>query len=261
MYIDESGTSSPTYQPSFPYILTGIVVEASKQKELKDIFNELKIKYWGKADIVLHSEDIGKNINECSIFRSNGKLKAEFIDDLIDAIHRAPILCFHAIIDKTKISSTWQETTIIKKTGQSVIFNFLAYLLTRKTDVRSKIIIEASSVFKDAEYLKAFTVFLSPGNKLVDSDFPDFDIIKKSLTQISYVTKLNNDTETQLADILSYAASCKYREIMGASYSANSYKARICKVLDEKLFVMPTTVPVSKRAMLNKINSFDIITP
>lgn len=180
MFIDESGTSSPAHFPTFPYTLTGIVVEESKQEELKQLFDDIKMKYWGNTDIVLHSEDIGKNINDCVIFRNNSVLKNEFIENLLQAIHVAPVLSFHALVDKTKLNATWKETTIIRKTARSVFFNFLTYLLTRPEGSKGKLIIEASTVFKDAEYLSAFAFFLSPGNNLVDKDFPGYDVIKKA---------------------------------------------------------------------------------
>lgn len=259
LYVDESGTSSPTFRPNFPYILTGIVIEESKQDKLKELFDTLKLKYWGNTNVVLHSEDIGKNINECSIFRGNSALKKEFIEDLLDVINKAPVLSFHALVDKSKLPNNWKEATIIKKTAQSVFFNFLTYLLTRPNNSRGKLIIEASSVFKDAEYLKTFTFFLSPGCKLIDEDFPGFEIIKKRLTQISFVTKLNNDSETQMADILGYGAYCKYQQMNGASFSEGSYKGKICSIIDKKVFALPQSASDEKKKLFKKINSFEII--
>ena len=259
LYVDESGTSSPKFRPDFPYILTGVVIEQSKQDELKQIFDDLKMKYWRKTNVVLHSEDIGKNINECQIFRNNSTLKNAFIEDLMAAIEGAPVLCFHAIVEKSKLPPTWVETTVVKRTGQSVFFNFLTYLLTRPSGSRGKLIIEASSVFKDSEYLKAFTYFLSPGCKLIDADFPSFDEIKKRLTQISFVTKLNHDTETQIADILGYGAYCKYQQMNGASFSENSYKGKICKVIDKKQFTLPQNASESKKVFFRKIDPFHVI--
>lgn len=259
LYVDESGTSSPTFHPDFPYVLSSVVIEQSKQKELETQFDELKLKYWGTKDIVLHSEDIGKNINDCRIFRNKSELKNQFIDDLMDTVRKAPAFCFYAIVEKTKLPPTARETTIVKKTAQSVFFNFLAYLLTRPDDSRGKIIIEASSAFKDVEYLKSFTHFLSPGCKLIDADFPPYDIIRKKLTQLSFVTKLNHDTETQIADILSYGAHCKYKQVKGASYSDNSYKGKICAVIDEKMFILPRSASGERKKFYKKIKSFDII--
>ncbi|HET9173828.1 MAG TPA: hypothetical protein VFN56_00935, partial [Candidatus Saccharimonadales bacterium] len=236
-----------------------IVIEQSKQVKLEKLFDALKVKYWGTSDIVLHSEDIGKNINDCSIFKNNSGLKSNFIDDLMKSLHKAPVICFHAVVDKSKLASSWQETTVVRKTAQAVFFDFLAYLFTRPPDSRGKIIIEASSPFKDSEYLKAFTYFLSPGCKLIDTHFPSYEEIKKTLTQISFVTKLNHDTETQIADILAFGASCKQQQNNGASFSPNSYKGKICQLIDEKQVSVPIDASAKDKRFYAKIESFKLI--
>ncbi len=239
LYIDETGTSSPKNIRQNPYILTGIVVEETNQDKINANLDNLKIKYWGHTNVSLHSEDIGKNLKDFTIFRSKQGLKEQFIDDLVSCLGNCPFMTFHALVDKKKIAPTWTETTVIRKTAQSLFFNFLSYQLTRPPRSRGKIIIEASSTYKDSEYLKAFTSFISPGCPMIDGDFPDFHEIRTKLTQISFVTKLNNDIETQIADIMSYGALCKYKVTNGLTFIRGTYEQKMFDLVTLKQFHLP----------------------
>ncbi len=123
LFIDESGSSTPNYQPEMPYVLVGCAIEDSKREAVKKKADELKKKYWGKTSVVFHHYELDKNKNHYDIFRDKPELKEKFRADLIDFLHRAPVTVFVSIVDKQKIESNWTAETIIKKANRSVFFS------------------------------------------------------------------------------------------------------------------------------------------
>jgi len=264
LHIDESGNSSPTYQPTHPYILVGCVIDAQKKDILASKANNIKNKYFGSSEVVLHSLDIAANAKDFKIFKGNLALKNAFLNELLSLIRTAPIVAFVAIIDKTKIRGTWTEETVVRITARSVFFNFISFLYSRKKPKslvypKGEIIIEAATSTKDIHYLKAFSYFLSPACKYLDKDFGNANSVRKVISSISFVTKDNNDVETQIADLLGYAANCKYaKDIDGKVYPKNSYEAKLISALEARLFKMPMATGTLKRKFFSKVNAFQI---
>lgn len=264
LHIDESGSSIPSYEPGHPYILVGCVIDALRKEQLADRANALKLKYFGRKDVVFHSVDIADNAKDFKIFRGKNELKEKFLGELIDLIKNAPVVAFVAIIDKTRLTGPWTEETVVRTTARSVFFNFISFLYSRKKPKntaypKGEIVIEAATSTKDVHYLKAFSYFLTPACKYLDKDFGSTDSVRKVLTSMTFVTKDNNDVETQIADLLGYAASCKYAQTKdGIVYPRNSYEAKLIKALDARLFKMPVDTGSLKKRFFSKLNAFEI---
>ncbi|MGB4758553.1 MAG: hypothetical protein WBP26_00685 [Candidatus Saccharimonadales bacterium] len=256
--IDESGTPSPTYLPEHPYTLVGCAIDEEKREALSLKADELKKKYWKRTDVIIHHKDLAKCKNEFSIFAGKPVLKEEFKKDLLHFLNTAPVNVFVASVDKQQISSTWKQGTVIRKTARAVFFDYIAFLYTRKSP-HGNIIIEASDSTKDKNYLDAFTYFLSPACPHLDIDFSVRDI-KNVVTSVMFVTKMNNDNETQIADILGYAANCLFnKKARKKTYGKGSYELLIIKALEAKMFKIQANLGMEKQKFAKKIKGHQII--
>lgn len=258
LFIDESGTPAPNYLPQHPYTLIGCAIDVDKREALAHKADVLKKKYWKKTDIIIHHKDLDKCKNDFSIFAGKPDLKEEFKKDLLHFLNTAPVNVFVVSVDKRTITSTWKQETIIRKTARAVFFDYIAFLYTRKSP-HGNIIIEASDSSKDKNYLDAFTYFLSPACPHLDEDFSVRDI-RNVVTSVMFVTKMNNDNETQLADILGYAANCLFnKKARSKIYKSDSYESLLIKALEAKMFKVQANLSPEKKKFAKKIKSHQII--
>lgn len=258
LFIDESGNAGPIYLPDRPYILVGCAIDGEKRASLEQKANALKMKYWRKTNVVLHHVDLKDSKGVFSILAGDVAKQEAFKKDLLQYLHSAPVNVFVSVVNKQKVTPSWTINTVVKKTARSIFADYIAFLYTRKSP-RGDIIIEASDSLKDKEYLDAFRYFLSPDCKDLDTDFSVRNI-RDVITSITFVTKQNNDNETQVADILGYAASCKYkRDTLGETIAEGSYEADLIKVLEAKIFAPYPAMGPSKMIFANKVNGYKII--
>lgn len=254
LYIDELGMSHPkSFEKSPYYILVGCIIDEYHQKDLEDHANNIKFKYWGKTNVIFHSAEMARNLGDFEIFDGNEKLKQEFEKDIFKLLQNAPVTITAAIIDQEKAyKSFWAEKTVISRSAEKVLFNFLAFIYT-KVPCRGKVIIEASSGYRDVEYLAAFNELLSPN---LQRKYPEFSNVREYLTSINFVTKQNHDIESQVADLLAYGIRC-IQEVKktGVAYPAKSYEAKIMKIVSSKLIKMSPTMKDSKKKYFEKIES------
>lgn len=260
LYIDELGNSHPGNHSVSPYyILMGCVIDESNQADLKMYADHIKFKYWGKTDVVFHSVDMAKNARDFAIFRGKSNLKKEFQKDLLQFLRGSKVQLIVCLVDKAAVLARgWDERKVVDATAKSVLSSFLAKVKASSPST-GKVIFEISNGFKDKIYLENFNYLISPNFARRDSDY-NFRDVQRTLTSINFVTKHNHDIETQISDILSYAARCKLkRDIEGVILAANSYEEKIVRVLENQLIRTPSTISASKKVFFDKINSFDIV--
>jgi len=143
-----------------------------------------------------------------------------------------------------------------KETSNLIFLHFVTWLLGI-ANAKGKINIESATAEKDRYYLNTFSYFLSPGNKQIDINYKT---IQELLTSISFVTKINHDTEEQLADLFAYAAKCKYlRLIKKQTFKIGTYEDKIIKLLDSKLWHLPQLAKEKKMRFYKNIEPFCII--
>ncbi|HMH31184.1 MAG TPA: DUF3800 domain-containing protein [Methylomirabilota bacterium] len=257
LFIDESGREHQSHQSKY-YILIGCIIEAAAQHELEVRSNQIKYRYWKRTDIVFHSREIDRNAGDFAIFAGNEKLKKEFMSDLVHLINSAPIKVTCCVVDKDKVYKVpWKHTTIIHKTADSVVLDFLRLIYSKTSAVTGVIVHEASGYEKDTEYLKAFNKVVTPAWTRKHPEFPN---IRERLTSITFATKLNHDIECEIADLLSYAALRKYKANHGIeTVDAGSYEEKLIAALDRKL-LLPVPTPKTKKSgkydYLNKVVGF-----
>lgn len=257
LFVDELGIPDPKDTTSDIYVLTGIAVKKEFQNELKINADHIKFKYWNRTNIVFHSREIGNNLKTFNIFKNNQALKNQFLKDLLKYLSISPINVFSIVTDK-KIARTinWNYVKVLKESIRLLYYNFLTFLLG-KTNCNGKIVVESASAEKDVYYLKFFAYYTSPHCKELNVDYK---IIRNILTSIFFVTKRNFDIEEQIADLLSYAGKCKYKEeFQRQQFLPNSYENHIIKVYNSKIFSKPKNLKASKLKFYKKVDSFVIL--
>jgi intracellular sulfur oxidation DsrE/DsrF family protein len=257
LYIDELGMSHPaSFDKSPYYILVGCVIDEQYQNDLENHANHIKYKYWGNTDIILHSADMARNTKEFHIFANDPARKESFYKDLLAMLNTAPVTITAAIIDKEKAyKSFWAEQTVISRSTEMVLFNFLAYIFT-KLPCRGKIVIEASNFDRDTQYLKAFNNLLSPS---FIKRHPEFLNVRKHLTSINFVTKQNHDTESQVADLLAYGIRCMHGSKLSKKMpEKDSYEYKIMNIAQTKLMKMAPNMGEEKKKYFALINPVGI---
>lgn len=250
-FIDELGSPSPQSSKQPIYILSGILLTEHASQNLETISNQIKFKYWNKTEVVFHSREIGRKQGDFKILNDNS-ISSNFEKDILQFLSHGQYSLFSVIVDKKKLPKNWNEITIYKRSSREIIKNFVFALLAQKT--KGKLTIESATAEKDFYYHKSAGHFLSNG-------FPSFDIaysdVQNVLTEISYVTKKNNDIEEQIADLLAYGIRLKYETTRKSRLS--SYEKKLIKIVESKLFKIDPKTGAKKMKFYSKIKSYVVI--
>jgi hypothetical protein len=258
LYIDELGSPNPS-SPSHDYfILSTCSVPDSTRDALLRHAEQIRFKYWGLGsnDITFHSYHIGRKTGAFAIFRGDDIAYQEFLNDILALLKSYPITTFVNLTDHAvAYARNWDTNTVLSKSTTHAVESFVRYLVGCK--VKGKIVIESATDAQNTFFLKAFTTYLAPNA----TNTLSFRTIQESLTSLSIVTKNNHDIEEQIADLFAYAARCKYeRDELSKTFRASSYEAKIINVLERKLYSVPSNTAPAKKRILNKIESFKVLT-
>lgn len=256
LFTDETGTPSILDKQSNLFILCGCTVLENQRNYIKKYADQIKFKYWGTDKVLFHSADIGKNTGHLQLFNKNSKLKEDFLNDLFVFLTRIPIKIICVVVDKNDASlKGWNKVKILSETTRILIKNYISIVYARGNS-KGKIIIESSSE-KDIYYLKVFNYFLGNGIKELKISHRG---IKDCITSISFVTKKNEDVETEIADIFAYGARCSYMSTnKSVEYSKSSYEEKISNLFSKKLFCVDPRTGHKKKTYLQKIEPFYIL--
>jgi len=257
LFTDELGNANLFDNNSEVYILCGCAVNTDYRKKLKILADQVKFKYWGHTEIVFHSRDIGRREKDFAIFKKNKQNYLCFINDLLTFLKRANFTVFVIVCDKKVAKNKgWNQIKIIRDTIRILYYHFISWLMGLSSS-KGRITIESATAEKDRYYLNDFSYFLSPGCKELSIGYKK---IRSILTSLSFVTKENSDIEEQLADLLAYAAKCKFmRSAKRSTFKVGSYEDRLIKVLEKKLFIFPDGVKDKKMKFYNIIKPFCVV--
>lgn len=248
-FIDELGSASPKANNSTIYILSGIMVTHQNREELKIKADQIKFKYWGRTDIVFHSREIGRGEGDF-INLKDQTIRSNFEKDLIKFLNNGLYNLFAVVVDKKKIPKNWVDVTIYKKTADCLIKNFILALLAQPGS-KGRLVVESATAEKDFYYHKAAGYYLSNGIRPLKISF---DEVQKVLTEISFVTKKNEDIEEQIADLLAYGIRLKYEKRKQSAMT--EYEQKLVKVVSCKLFVVNPNTGTKKKKFYSQIESF-----
>jgi hypothetical protein len=250
LYIDESGNASPKSTASPYYILCGVMITTGESIELKNKADHVKFKYFDRTNIILHSRDIGRGDGDFKILAKNNTIN-QFRSDVINLLRQGKYQLISVLVDKSRIPKNWNEKSIYKLTAETIIKDFIQALLAQP-NCKGKILIESATSEKDFYYHKSAVKFLSAGIKELRIPFNE---VQDKLTEISFVTKKNNDIEEQIADLLTYGIRVKYN----SKKSPSSYDKKLIEVVNEKLFKCHPNTGIKKKRYHSKIKGLTII--
>lgn len=252
LFIDELGSASPKSTISNIYLLSGIMISRESQEDLKIKADQIKFKYFNNTEIVFHSRDIGRKQGDF-IELQDPVINQNFQKDLIKFLNNGFFRLFSVLVDKEKMPKNWSEKTIYKKTSDHIIKNFILALLAQKNR-HGKLIVESATSEKDFYYHKTANYYLSNGFKNLGISFSD---VQNVLTEISFVTKKNNDIEEQIADLLAYGIKLKYQN--NKKQKLNWYEYQIVKVVENKLFKIDPHTGQKKKRFYSQIKNYEVL--
>jgi len=231
LYVDENGVSDLNHWDK-NFTLCGIVVTKYQSEELCTLADQIKFKYWGRTDVVFHSQEIDAKTGDFSIL-NDPNVKKNFFRDILLFLNSPSYRCIIVSVDKEKAKiSGWDSGKILDEANSKMIEMFLRFLTRQKRSCRGQVILESSSA-QDIAFYKRYAYYIGHG---LNSISLSADGVKETLTSLSFVSKSNYDTESQLADLLAYPATQKFLQQEGkTAITAGSQLEKICNVMSTKL--------------------------
>lgn len=169
LYVDELGTTNLSHVQAPYYILSGCTVDQEAKTALQSYSAMIKYKYWGVRynHVVFHSVEIGRREGDFAIFQNNDSLYNEFLEELLGFLANGNYRMLFVLLDKQKaVQQNWKEVTVLKRTTQSIVQNFITLIHAQKAS--GKVVIEASNPDRDYYFIKSFDFFfLEEFRKLV----------------------------------------------------------------------------------------------
>jgi len=228
IFVDETGKADFTHESEY-FCLSAIVINDNNRKRLKLVMDELKLKYFGAKGYVLHGSELKRTLR----FRKKSEL--EFAKDLRKAVLPIGFFALGTITDKLQAKKgNWIKDTILEKSYSMILSNLIKFVMAK--DYRGQIIAEASAHEQDLHLYRNFFKFMGNGIPRLSISSKD---VKRHVTAVTYVTKQNEDCETQLVDLLAGVIPIKYRLMRGRikESEVNEYDLELLRILDNKLFV------------------------
>jgi hypothetical protein len=192
IFIDESGTAKPeTYKVSPYFSLCGVLIGGENGHKLTLKLNFLKEKYFANKNFVIHAADLRWNL------KVRKKTLSAFAIDLGIILNECRFYLLYSLVYKEKsLKANWVSKTVYEYSYKSLLESMLKFLVTKK--MRGEIVAEISSFNQDQHLYKVFVKLIQLGIKKFRINHSQ---AKTTLSSLSFVTKLNNDAESQLADL------------------------------------------------------------
>lgn len=200
MFIDESGDHSlDKIDPSYPmFVLAGCIFDFDYYSQyVEPEINKLKIKHFGKTNVILRSYDIRKQKGEFSSLVDMIK-RTTFYEDLDGFISTLDFKIIAAAIRKDSLKNQY-------RTPSNPYHLCLRFILERavmylgKTGEKMIFRIESRQTHNDEKLAEVYESFR---NK--DQDMFKKDEIQAKLVDLSFNQKVQNIIGMQIADLVAY---------------------------------------------------------
>jgi hypothetical protein len=243
IFLDESGWADLNAVKQSPYYtVCGVVIKENCREGIKKGLEKIKEKYFGSKSYVLHLVRLRRDL------ASKHKQLSDFAIDLERFLKSHNFFLLIAVVDKAKaIKYSWANKTVYERIYKDVIGNLIKFLKARKSV--GHIYAEASTVHQDIFIYNNFFSYIANGLPSLSITPED---VKTHLTSLTYVTKLNNDAEQQIADLFGYCGTLQIKmnnkEIELSSL--DEIDQVLFKIMQSKYFqVDPSRVikPIKKR--------------
>lgn len=191
LFVDET---KPTIHSSI-FCLAGIVVERSYyEKTLVKNVSDLKVKYFGKSDIIFHFSDMKKNRGDfSSLF--NETLRENFWTDYVSLINDASFDILGVYFDNNKMNCLQhgKQKSNYNIAFYSLLDNFMHYLLDK--NAYGQICVESRTLNENRYLFDVFYKYQQNG-----SIFFMENQIKQYLSSIGFTVKGDNCIGLQIVD-------------------------------------------------------------
>src|ERR1035437_2947550 len=157
LYLDENGVSDLNHYDK-NFTLCGIVVTKYQAEEICIKADQIKFKYWGRTDIVFHSQEMNAKTGHFSIL-NDPNVKKSFYRDMNAFLSLPLYRCIVVSVDKEKAKlQGWNSGKILDEANDKVIEMFLKFLVRQKRPSRGRIILESSSA-QDIAFYKRYAYY------------------------------------------------------------------------------------------------------
>jgi len=267
--------------PTMPHFAVGgAVVHKHGNEFIIKRGDQIRFKYWGHTDVTFRGTDMRGWKGDFLNFRDIADPITSVVIDDRSSLRAGFEADFEKYIEKTSFRFIWtgvNKLDWIKKTPsvlpalanptakgwvpvitshekklsrllyEETIQTFIAFLM-KKPDTTGQVIVEAATFVQDSNILRIYNDYMSKGVPALGLSRSQ---VRKILTCISFVTKRNRDTETQLADIGTHFLNVEARSIDKTLLrTLTPFEASVSKIFHRKGFsnkVGTTKTPSIKR--------------
>ncbi len=200
MFLDESGDHSlDKIDKSYPmFVLAGCIFDIDYYSNVVEPnINKLKIKYFGKIDIIFRSYDIRKQKGDFSCLVDRKK-RENFYDDLDNLIKSLDFKIITAAINKLNLKEQYHEPDNPYNLCLQFILERSVMFLGR-TDDKLIFRIESRETHNDRKLAKVYENFRLNDHKLFKKEE-----IQSKFIDLSFNQKTQNIVGQQIADLVAY---------------------------------------------------------
>jgi hypothetical protein len=229
MFLDESGDHSlEKIDASYPmFVLAGCIFDFDYYlQEAEKKVNELKLKFFGKTNIILRSYDIRKQKGDfsCLVARRKREEFYEAIDKLVEGLNFTVIA---TAINKTKLKGQYgHPTNPYHLCLQFILERAVMYL--GRSNGKMMFRIESRETHNDQKLSEVYELFRNTNHRLFNTEE-----IQSKLTDLSFNQKIQNIAGMQIADLVAYP--------IGKWVLDNSKENKAFTIIQKKLHKKPRT--------------------
>jgi len=228
IFIDESGSSdTKTYKESPVFTVCAMVIGSNNRDKFEKDLELIKLKYFKSKNYIIHSVELKRHLKTQENLHNFAKDMKKFLKN-----HSFFILYVTTIKDKA-FRLGWDKKKILNSSYRILIGNLVKFLIAK--NLCGQINNEASSAEQDIILYQNFFHYHVNGIERLNISPIE---VKKHLTSLSFVTKLNNDAEQQVVDL--YGCCPKFQFLINKGILKEEKIDPVVKVvmdsLDKKLF-------------------------
>jgi hypothetical protein len=205
LFLDESGDHGlSNISVSFPvFVLAGVLTDTDSYKIINHRLDELKQRFWGKKNVILHSRDIRKCEKEFAIL-FDLELKRDFYLELNDIVKTTNYQVFSTAIDKPKYQEAFGSLAddVYEAALSSLMEDAILHIESENKGTEKpflKIVIEKRGKNEDTKLAHHFQQLLNRGTGKIKKER-----MKKIDFDFEFKDKKDNLNGLQLADLVAY---------------------------------------------------------
>jgi len=207
LFLDESGDHSLVkIDKQFPvFCLAGCIFdEFDYQQNSKAKIDALKIRYFNKADIILHSREIRKCEKPFNILL-NKSTKQSFYTDLNNLMSELNYTILASVILKENLKNQYHDPANPYALSLEFLMERFLFFLEENNDI-GYISVESRDPKANTDLLGAFTETMNNGSwgREPFKKHVSVERFQRKIQKMIFVTKQQNENGHQIADLVAY---------------------------------------------------------